>query len=248
MVKDKVIMGNSVFYFCTPDTISSFLLSPELAPMIEQPPNYLHTVIIDIRDNANWPLKTEVRGVTTSLPTNPAEWEARIQRFAPDPPGNNTLARFFARSDKEVMKADWGRASRQLLTNFGVKTLIVRGNRGFLAALAADGPIVRNSVEPWGCVENVTELGPWPVRAQGALTSGMTLAEPVMANSKAFQTQARSHVCPGCLSRKRFLTVTSTQLTKNGPTCPKCQTPTRIIVQSILPAEKHDARLGNQHI
>lgn len=247
-MKTEVILGNSVFYFRTPDTISSFLLSQELAPMIEQPPNYIHTVILDIRDNANWPLNTEVRGVTTSLPTNPAEWEARIQRFAPDSPGNNTLGRFFARGNKEVMSADWGRAIRQFMTNFAVQNLIVRGNRGFLAALAADGPIVRNLVEPWGCVENVTELGLWPVRAQGALTNGMTLAERAMANSKAFQAQARSHVCPECLRGKRFLTLTSIQLTRRGPTCPKCHTPTSINVQPILPAEKYDARLGNQHI
>ncbi|KAF7505961.1 hypothetical protein GJ744_012403 [Endocarpon pusillum] len=134
------ILGKAVLYFRTPDTISSFHLSQELAPMTMLRPNYLHTVILDIRDNANWPLKTEVRGVTTSLPTNPVEWEARIKRFAPDSSVNNTLGRFLARGNKALMEADWGRASRQLLTNFAVKNLIVRGNRGFVTALAAMEP------------------------------------------------------------------------------------------------------------
>ncbi|ERF69892.1 hypothetical protein EPUS_05434 [Endocarpon pusillum Z07020] len=235
------ILGKAVIYFRTPDTIPSFRFSQELAPMTLPRPNYLHTVILDIRDNANWPLKTEVRGVTTSLPTNPVEWEARIKRFAPDSPGNNTLGRFMARGNKGLMTADWGHAIGRLLTQFAVKNLIVRGNRGFVTALAAGGPIVRNLVEARGCVENVTELGLWPARAQGALTRGMTLAQPTMANSKAFQVQARPHICPNCLREKCFRSLTSAELKIKGANCPACQTPTSIIVPA------HPS-IGNQHV
>ena len=247
MVKDKVL-GKAVLYFRTPDTVSSFHLSQEIAPMTIQRPSKLHTVILDIRENANWPLKTEVRGVTTSLPTNRVEWEARIKRFAPDSPENNTLDRFFARGNKGLMTADWGRAIRQLLTQFGVKNLIVRGNRGFRTALAADEAIVRNLLELGGCVENVTELGLWPVRAQGALTGGMTLAQPGMAKSKAFQVQDGAQMCIVCRIWTPFRNVTSPELTLGGAKCPVCQTPTSIILQPIPRVENYDARLGNQHI
>jgi hypothetical protein len=191
MVKSSVL-GDAVLYFRSPDNIKTFLLTQEMAPMVAQREGYLGTVILIVRDNANWPLRTVVKGITPSLPTINVEWEAKIKVETPVRPYNNRCDRYIARSDKHMMTVDWANVVGSLLQSYGIKHLIVRGNKGLQCALYPSSRLVSTLERYRGCVENVTQIGRWPIRVEEPLVGQMGLAEPGKAKAMALQEQEQA--------------------------------------------------------
>jgi hypothetical protein len=90
----------------------SFTGGQKLAPMVEQRAMHLDTVILDIRKNANWPLRTEFRRITTHLPATEDEREARIKQETEDHPDWTDASRHLVRSDIRTMTNDLGVGTR----------------------------------------------------------------------------------------------------------------------------------------
>jgi hypothetical protein len=184
MVK-SFIFGKAVLYFRTPDAIDTFLMTQDQAPVTTIPVNRLHTVILDVKKNANWPLETVVKGITTALPANADEWDAELHAQAPDGAHNNRLIRYQARCSNGVMTNDWAEQVGRLLERFGVKDLIVRGDKKLQSALFPSEALVTTLITHERCVEEVTEVGRYPKRGQGMMARCMVLAKSAEAKPYA---------------------------------------------------------------
>ncbi len=167
----RFIYARAQFYFQTPDAIQSFIDEQKQAPMVARRAMHLDTVVLDIRRNANWPLQTTFKIITTPMPTNPDEWEAKIQMEAPERPFKNVAKRYLCRNNTEMMRNEWSGAVFDLLSEFAIKNLVVRGNRGFQRALFWNGGFIKTFLWPEfdECVETAVEVGQWPEASKGDL-------------------------------------------------------------------------------
>jgi hypothetical protein len=171
------VLARAVLYFRTPDAILSFLESQKLSPTVAQRAWYLDTVILDVRKNANWPLRTEIRAINTPLPATEDGWEARIKEEASQYKCVRGARRYLARSDATTMVRDWADGAATLLNEFAIKTLIVRGDESFQQGLFSCRSFIRTLSCYGGSIEKVMEVGEWPKRGEKALLR-MVCAEP----------------------------------------------------------------------
>lgn len=174
-----------------PCAISSFVETQSMVPVVAQRATCLGTVILSLVGNADWPVWTNVRGITTPVPTTEDEWERTLTNETYDWSCSNridpTLPYFPLKGSREDSLQDCAHAIDQLLQNYGIKNLVLSEHKGFLYGCLSQGPAAQPLIEREGSVENIMRIGSgWPWRriprkhpsGKGGLEKAMVLAKP----------------------------------------------------------------------